>query len=245
MKIASLSATISANRSGLHDIWNAYMVKDAYFSSHDIPFCPTTATELPSKLISYYDAKSIHRREIKRGHHDYRVNAFIHFYIDDQKFDGKKSSIWSYPEKALDIISHFSGSISPDFSTNSDFPDPLKRWNFYRMNAFGYWIGAHGIPVISNVRWGTEETWPYCFDGNPQNSMLSIGSVASGIRLLKNRALFEAGLFKMVSLLHPHTLIVYGSANSPCFDILRARGIQIIPFASKTNEAFAKGTRHE
>ena len=84
------------------------------------------------------------------------------------------------------------------------------------MNAFGYWIGTLSIPVISNVRWGTEETWHYCFDGNPQNSMLAVGTVASGIRFHKNRPLFEDGLLYMADKLQPHTIIIYGSVNNDC-----------------------------
>lgn len=233
------------HRAGLHDMWNAFMVRGAQFSSNDIPLCPTTATTLPVALISYCNAKSIHKKEMRCGHTDYHVNAYIHFYIDDQKFDGKRSSIWLYPEKALEIIRHFSGIIAPDFSTNADFPDPIKRWNFYRMNAFGYWIGTCGISVISNGRWGTQETWGYCYDGNPTDSMIAIGTVASGINRLKNRSLFDEGLFEMIRILRPHTIIVYGSANYPCFDSLREQGIQIVSFQSDTCKAYAGRRRHE
>lgn len=239
------SPIIGTSRTGIQDMWNAFMLDGAVFSQNDIPLCPTTAVTLPSRLISFDDAKAIHRREIKRGNVNYHVDAFIHFYIDDQKFDGKQSSIWLYPEKALSIICHFSGLIAPDFSTYADFPEPLKRWNYYRMNAFGYWIGTQGIPVISNARWGTEESWEYCFDGNPTNSMLALGTVASGIRLLQNRPLFEAGLFQMVERLQPKTLIVYGSSDYYCFDSLRERGIQIVSFPSKTSEAFARRKHYE
>lgn len=231
---------IGTNRNGLQDIWNAFMVKGAEFSTNDIPLCPTTATEPPSRLIAYDEAKTIHRRELRKGNLDYHVDACIHFYIDDQKFDGKRNSIWLCPEKALDIIRHFSGIIAPDFSTYADFPEPLKLWNIYRMNAFGYWIGTLGIPVISNTRWGTEETWHYCFDGNPHDSMLAVGTVASGIRLHKNRPLFEDGLRYMVETLHPHTIIIYGSANNVCIDMLQKQGIHIVSFPSKTSEAFAR-----
>ncbi|MBR6136425.1 MAG: DUF4417 domain-containing protein [Clostridia bacterium] len=233
------------NHNCCQDMWNSFMVREAVFSPNDIPFCPTTAVLPPSKMISYDDAKSIHYRELKKGNYYYHVDAYIHFYIHDQKFDGKKSSIWLYPEKALDIISHFSGLIAPDFSTYADFPEPLKVWNIYRMNAFGYWISTQGIPVISNVRWGTEETWRYCFDGNPKESMLALGTVASGIQLLKNRPLFEAGLFRMVEILKPHTLVVYGSADYHCFDTIRNQGVHIVPFPSKTSEAFAGRKQHE
>ena len=216
------SPIMGTHRKGQQDMWNAFMVKGAKFSSNDIPLCPTTALSVPSELISYDAAKTIHRKELKRGNTDYHVNAFIHFYIDDQKFDGKRSSIWLYPENALSIIRHF-----------------------YRMNAFGFWVAEQGIPVISNARWGTKETWPYCFDANPLNSMLAIGTVGSGLRLLKNRALFEEGLFQMNEVLHPHTLIVYGSSRYKCFDVLRDQGVQIISFPSKTTEAFVRRDQDE
>ena len=45
--------TAPINRSGLIDIWNAFMVENADFSNHDIPLCPTTATSIPSKLIAW------------------------------------------------------------------------------------------------------------------------------------------------------------------------------------------------
>jgi len=230
----------NVSRSGLQDIWNAFMVEGAKFSVNDIPMCPTTTSKIPSKLISFDDAKAIHKREMRRGNKDYKVEGFVHFFIDDQKFDGKRSSIWLYPEKTIEILKHFSGIIAPDFSTYADFPEPLKKWNYYRMCAFGYWAGMQGISVISNCRWGTEETWSYCFDGNPSNSMLAIGVVASGIRHLENRPLFEQGLFKMVEQLHPHTIIVYGSASYACFDEIKRQGIKVVFYPSKTSLAFAE-----
>ncbi|MCF0106739.1 MAG: DUF4417 domain-containing protein [Holdemanella sp.] len=63
-------------------------------------------------------------------------------------------------------------SITQDFSTFSDFPDPLKRWNTYRMRAFGVWLTRNNINVINNIRWGKEETWEYCFNGLLDNSIL-------------------------------------------------------------------------
>jgi hypothetical protein len=233
-------------RNGCVDMWNAFMVRDAEFvMGSDIPICPCTANCVPSKLISYVEAKQLHKKNCK-SNPDYHIDAYVHFYIDDQKFDGPKSSVWLYPYKALDILRHFAGVITVDFSTNADFPDPFKRYNTYRMRAFGFWLGSQGISVINNVRWGTKETWDYCFDGIPYNSTVAIGTVASGIRKLENRPDFEAGLFKMVEVLKPHTIIVYGSANYACFKKLSDMGIRIISFPSDTSLAFVsqKGGSH-
>ena len=110
----------------------------------------------------------------------------------------------------------------------------------------GRWFGVNEISVINNVRWGTEETWEYCFDGIPYNSIVSIGTVASGIKKLENRPGFEKGLFKMVECLNPHTIIVYGSANYDCFRTLADNGIRIVSFPSDTSLAFKykKGGAH-
>lgn len=225
-------------RKGCVDMWNAFMVHDAEFIlGSDIPFCPSTSKDIPMKLVSYVDAKHLHKTNCKSDS-DYHIDAYVHFYIDDQKFDGSKSSIWLYPYKALEVLRHFSGVISPDFSTNADFPDPIKRYNTYRMRAFGFWIVSQGISVINNVRWGTEETWNYCFDGIPYNSIVAIGTVASGIHKLENRPDFEIGLSKMIEVLNPHTIITYGSANYDCFKKLADTGIRIISFPSDTSLAF-------
>lgn len=229
-------------RNGCKDVWNAFMVESAEFSlSSDIPYCTTTANELPSELVSYDMAKAL----VKKHGPTFKSSAFVHFYIDDSKFDGKRSSIWLYPQAALEILRHFAGVITPDFSTNEDFPDPIKRYNTYRMRAFGYWLTTQKISVINNVRWGDIETWDYCFDGLPFNSIVSIGTVASGIHLLRNRKLFEDGLRKMVDLIKPSVILVYGSANYGIFNDLANEGIVIKAYESSTSKAFKRRRNHE
>ena len=232
-------------RKGCKDVWNAFMVRGAVYSPNDIPYCPTTAVSIPVSIVSYEEAKAIHRNAMHNGHTDYYVKAYIHFWIDDQKFDGNRKGIWACPEEALDIIAHFDGIFTPDFSTNVDFPEPIKVYNTYRMRAFGKWIGSNDKGVINNVRWGTEETWRYCWDGIPHNSIVAVGTVASGLRYLENRPVFEAGLREMVRVLTPHTIIVYGSANYPVFDELRENGIYIKAFPSRMDEVFSRRDRHE
>lgn len=224
-------------RAGCKDLWNAHMVEGAIFSEHDIPLCPTFLPNgLPKALISYEKAKTIFKAEVEKGinYHD----AFIHFCIDDQKFDSVTDGIWYYPEKFLKIAKHFAGIITPDFSTCLDFPDPIKRNNTYRMRAFGYWCYSQGIPTINNVRWGCEDTWEYCFDGIPSNSVVFIGTIASGIRQKAYREIFVKGIRQLAEILSPKVYIIYGSQRDPVFDELRKAGAEIIHFESETNQFF-------
>lgn len=139
-------------RRNLKDIWNAFMVDGAVFTENDIPVCPTTALAIPSRIITYSEAKTIHNKNIKEDS-NYFFDAFVCFYEDDQNFDGVRSGIWWHPGKAYEILKHYAGIITPDFSTYQDFPEPLKVWNTYRMRAFGYWYGTMcEKQVINNVR---------------------------------------------------------------------------------------------
>ena len=224
-------------RSGCKDIWNAYMCSGVVYGNHDIPHCPTTATTPPNNIITWSEAKAIYKKQNTRGNHEFLEDAFVCWYEDDYKFDGQKG-IWHDSDYTLKVLRHFAGAITPDFSTYQDFPEPLKIYNTYRMRTYGYWLGRNGIAVINNVRWGTPETYNYCFVGIPKNSMVAIGTCGGNPRKLINRRCFEVGLCELVKVLSPHTIIVYGSADYPCFERLKNNDIRIIKFPSKTARAF-------
>ena len=239
-----LSYDESKIRSSCKDVWNAFMAEGATFGPHDIPFCPTTAIKIPKDQLTWDEARIIYHKNIKQQNYDFNVDAFINWYTDDYKFDNSRG-IWHDYNNALKILQHFAGIITPDFSTYQDFPTPIKLYATYRMRMFGFWAGKEGVGVINNVRWGTEETYSYCFEGIPVNSIVSIGTVGGGPRKLSDRNRFEKGLYKMVEVLHPHTILIYGSANGSCFDNLIKQGIQIVSYPSKTAKDFERRKQNE
>lgn len=138
-------------RKGCKDIWNAFMCEGADFTSHsknDIPFCPTTATEMPKAIITWCEAKRLYRNALARKDKLFFCNAFVCWFIDDYKFDGPRG-VWHGCTFVLKVLRHFAGAITPDFSTYQDFPEPLKTYNIFRMRAFGYWLGKNGIAKMA------------------------------------------------------------------------------------------------
>ena len=244
MKNAENNGIIKTSRAGLKDVWNAFMLEGAEFTSNDIPYCPTTALRPPSDVITWDEAKAIYKKHRVKNDIDFKYDAFVCWYLDDYKFDSLRG-IWHDYDFALKVLRHFAGVITPDFSTYQDFPEPIKLYNTYRMRTFGYWLGRNGISVINNVRWGTPETYKYCFDGIDQNSTVAIGTVGGSPRKYEDRIRFENGLNELVKALSPHTIVVYGSAHYPCFEKLKEQGIRILSFSGQMAKAFERRKNDE
>ena len=230
----------SNRRNGNKDVWNARLCEGAVFSVMDITYCPTTANELPNELILWDEAKSIYKKHYTKKDKFFFYDAYVCFYMDDYKFDGN-TGVWFNYSHTLEILKHFAGVITVDFSTFQDFPEPLKIYNTFRMRTLGYWWGKNGLKVINNVRWGTEESWRYCWAGIPHNSIVAIGTVGGNPKRLKDRNRFNVGFEEMLRVLSPSTIIVYGSANYEAFDIAKSKGIKVIAFPSRTSIAFSGG----
>ncbi len=236
----------NATRSNIKDMWNAYLLEGAEWTPQGNPIVQTTATEPPKSVVSYREAKEIDKAKRKVAP-DYAIDAFIHFYIDDDQFDCKTSGLWAKPEEFFKIASHFEGVIGPDFSIYADFPKPLRDFQIYGMRTFEFACSKRNLPVIVNGRWGTPATWDTTIDEFPENSMLAIGTVGSWLKYLENQYCFEAGFKKLLDTKSPHTLIVIGSANYPCFEEAKRRGVEIAQFDGDTCKYFKEkeGTENE
>ena len=234
---------------GCRDEWNLFMVRGALFTQHDIPASFANSDIVPKRLISFTEARAIHNREMRAGNVNYFVNAYVHFYKHDQHFDNlhharELNSIWTNPWAALKLLRHFTGVISPDFSTNGNLPDPIKRDNIYKMRAYDFWLIKLGISVIYNVRYGRGFMRDYCLDGIPCHATVAVGAIASKLKLRRNRSLYVEGLLYLVEKKSPRRIIVYGGGELPFYDLFRSRGINVDVFPSEVAAAFAKVKRY-
>ena len=60
-----MRTTIQGNRkirAGLKDCWNAFMLEGAEFTDNDIPICPTILSEYPKEILTWVEAKEIHKK---------------------------------------------------------------------------------------------------------------------------------------------------------------------------------------
>lgn len=96
----------------------------------------------------------------------------VHFYKDDYQFE----RFWNYPDKYIPILQQFGAVCSPDFSLYSDMPLAVQLFMHYKKHWLAAYWQAHGIRVIPTLCWCGEQSYDWCFDGEPRNAIVSISS---------------------------------------------------------------------
>lgn len=133
-------------------------------------------------------------------------NQCVHFFIDDYQFE----RIWNLPDRYVECLRQFQCVIAPDFSQYTDMPYPQRMWNNYRGKFIGALLQSQGVTVIPNVTWSLPDSYEYCFDGIPQQSVIAINSTGAA-RYGLTRFLWLKGYREALSRLRPLAVIRYGT----------------------------------
>ena len=149
---------------------------------------------IPNKLIGFNYAKTSKEK-----------NVGIHFYLDDYQFE----RLWNNPEEYVDILKQYECILSPDFSLYMDMPMPMKIWNIYRSRQIGQYYQNQGIKVIPTLSWAEPETFKFCFEGIPQDSIVSISTI--GVKKNKEALkIWKQGVDELIKQIKPSTILIYG-----------------------------------
>lgn len=101
---------------------------------------------------------------------DIRNEKGVHFFQDDHKFD----IVWSQPHKHLDRLKAYGCVLSPDFSMYTDFPVAVQIMQHYKKHWVARWWQEQGLTVIPTICWSTPDSYEWCFDGEPHESIMMI-----------------------------------------------------------------------
>lgn len=174
-----------------HNRYNLHLVSD--FTPDGMPIVSRT-DKVPRKLITF----CVGAKE---------KDGFCHFYIDDYRFE----RLWNQPERYLDALKKYKGVIGPDFSTYTDYPMPLQRWNVYRSKLLMQYWQSEGIEVIPNLQWSTKESYDFAFDGLSRGGTVAVSTVGVHKNPEANQ-LFVRGVQEAWMRLQFDTLLMYGKA---------------------------------
>lgn len=217
------------------DCFNASIVADSTFDGfYDMPLIGQKTIIVPERLVSYEKIKN----------HNYEGIEFVHFYIDDYKFDGLLG-LWSTIKNGTNAKRGFnihrfdgaSGIITPDYSLYLDMPIAMQIWNTYRNRAIGHYLSQKGYYVVPNVRWSDDESYDFAFSGIEKNGIVSVGTNGCYKRKA-DKYLFEKGFIEMIKRLKPVFIIIYGAVSSKLIAIMKINNIRWKQFDSETHMYF-------
>ena len=134
-----------------------------------------------------------------------RKNKGIHFFVDDYQF----TRLWNRPDDYISLLTEFGAVCTPDFSLYTDTPKALQIYNHYRKHWLGAYWQMHGITVIPTICWSTPDSFDWCFDGEPTDSIVAVSSVGTQNKPDTMRA-FERGYEEALKRLSPSQILWYG-----------------------------------
>lgn len=140
--------------------------------------------------------------------------------------------MWTDPDRYIPMLQKFKYVLTPDFSLYTDFPKPLQIYNHYRKHWLGAYWQMHGINVIPTICWSDRDSFEWCFDGEPTQSVVAVSSVGTQNGSEKKQRFLD-GYFEMVERLQPTQIIFYGRVPDEC----KGNIVHIKQFSDKWNEA--------
>lgn len=127
----------------------------------------------------------------------------VHFFIQDYMFD----RVWNNPTKYIKMLLQQEAVIGPDFSLFRDTPEPIQRWSHYKRQWLSAYWQLQGIKVIPNVRWSSKESFNYCLDGVPHESVVCVSAVGAMVDKVATK-LFLYGYERMQAELKPKHILI-------------------------------------
>lgn len=138
-------------------------------------------------------------------------SKIIHCFVDDYQF----TRYWNRPDDYISKLSQFAAVCSPDFSTYTDMPVAMQIYNHYRKHWLAAYWQLHGITVYPTISWSDEESYEWCFDGEPTGGVVAVSSVGTQ-KNEESKRLFLRGYEEMVKRLNPLWVIFYGYVPAEC-----------------------------
>ena len=130
----------------------------------------------------------------------------VHFFLDDYQFE----RLWNRPDKYIQLLLKFKYVLSPDFSMYTDYPKAMQMWKHYQKHWLGAYMELFGIKVIPTIGWSDKDSFKWCFDGEPKNSIVAVSSIGTQ-RNKESKQAFLDGYNKMLEVLKPTKILFWGN----------------------------------
>ena len=170
-------------------------------NNHQMPILKRIDLPYFDNYLSYRDTKSNDNRSRQSS-------ILVHFFQDDYRF----KSIYDYGtgEKAQNIVrklAQYTAVCTPDYSLYPQMPLPVQQKQIFKSRWCGAYWESTGLCVIPTVTWGNENSFAFCFEGIPTDSVVAISTVGCE----DYKCDFMRGYSEMLKLLEPRCILCYGT----------------------------------
>lgn len=129
----------------------------------------------------------------------------VHFYIDDYQFE----RVWQRPDAYIPMLQEFGAVCQPDFSIYLEMPLSVQIYQHFRKQWLGAYWQMHGIHVIPSLCWCGDQSFDWCLDGVPKQSLVSIASIGTQSDQTEKEC-FARYCRQAIALLDPSEILWYG-----------------------------------
>ena len=140
---------------------------------------------------------------------DNKQDCGVHFFIDDYYFE----RIWNNVDAYLPALKKAKFVLGPDFSVYADMPVAVQIFNTYRNRAITAYLQERGVKIIPVASWSDIDSFEWCFDALPKNSLIAIGT-GGALQNRESKEQFLNGYAQMLNVLSPHKVIIVGRVPS-------------------------------
>lgn len=216
----------------LRDVYLAYLIDGARRTEADgFPIIEEwmVATEPPKEIIQW-DRRCDVEIPSKVG---------MSFYCNDVGFQPILNNPQAYTEK----LRRYGLIIGVDASPYDNMPLWVQKSQIGLNLGITYYYGSKGIKIIPNVRLGDNRTLS-SLEAYPHHTLIAIGTNGF-IKRTDNRNIFAEQVQKIVDILEPTGICVYGPTPDEIFAYVRLKGIPIYQYDSYTMKENAKDKKRK
>lgn len=129
------------------------------------------------------------------------------FFMPDSQF---KFALWDKFDQTTHSLINYEVLIAPDFSLYvGDVYAIPNMMNVYRSRLIGATWQRMGFQVIPCATWGDANSFKYCFEGLPENSVIAVCGIGHDW-CYSATELWMLGIKRLYASKHPTAIIVYG-----------------------------------
>lgn len=182
------------------DSFQSFLVDGAKFTpNEEYPIIEKEMVpEDPPLQIMPFDKALNYRGDLK--------NTYICSYSPDKTFERIRKN----PKKYVSFFKRTAGIIGFDFSIHSDMPVVKQKSQINDNLSLTYYYGKQDIPVIPNVRCGSDKLLSEFLCAIPEKSIIAIGTHGF-IKTKHEQAEWYCFIEEIIKQLSPSHIVVYGT----------------------------------